>query len=301
MPKEIHGHLSALQRATLMRRATVAAVCVAVILILAKTYAWGIGGSVSMQATLMDSVLDVAASLINFFAVRHSLKPADREHRYGHGKIEALAGLGQSLFIMVSGLFILKSAVDRILHPQPLLHTGTGLGVVFLAILMTYLLVRYQKYVTEKTGSTAIAADATHYQSDLFINLSVFLSLLLSGMFHFLWVDAVMGSGIAVYVLLCSYKITRTSLDILMDRELPKEVRRTIKQAVLAHPDVHGLHDLRTRSTGSHYFFQLHLELDQNLTLDQAHHIAFEVEARIKKHYPEADIIIHQDVRRDQR
>jgi ferrous-iron efflux pump FieF len=114
-------------------------------------------------------------------------------------------------------------------------------------------------------------------------------------------VDAVIGAGIAVYVLLCSYRITRTSLDILMDRELSKVVRRTIKEAVLSHPDVHGLHDLRTRSTGSHYFFQLHLELDQEMTLDQAHHIAFDVENRIKRHYPDADIIIHQDVRRDQR
>ena len=292
--------LSSTHRETLLKRATIGAVSVALTLILAKLFAWAYSGSVAIQATLLDSTLDAVASLINYFAIRHSLKPADQEHRFGHGKIEALAGLGQSLFIMVSGIFIFRSAVHHLLEPHPLEHSPIAIAVMILSILLTFALVRYQRYVVSKTKSTAVSADAVHYQSDLFINLSVLVSLIVSGPLGFVWVDAVIGAGIAIYVIICIIKIIRSSLDILMDRELPPNIRRTIKQAVLSHPDVHGLHDLRTRSTGSNYFFQLHLELDEALTLHQAHDIAFEVEKRIKVHYPHADIIIHQDVRRDQ-
>ncbi len=292
--------LSTTDREKLLKRATVSAVGVALILIVAKFYAWLSTGSVSLQATLMDSILDVAASAINYLAIRHSLKPADHEHRFGHGKIEALAGLGQSLFIMVSAIFIFKSAFERFFSPHPLSAPGIGIGVMIFSIFLTFALLRYQKYVVAKTKSTAIGAEAVHYQSDILINLSVLLSLALSGPLGLLWIDALMGAGIALFILVCIIKISRTSLDILMDHELPDDIRRTIKKTVLSHPKVHGLHDLRTRSTGSKHFFQLHLELDDQITLHQAHEISFEVETLIKKHYPNAEIIIHQDVKRDQ-
>ena len=280
----------------LLYRATVGAVAVAIALILIKFYAWHKSGSVALQATLTDSVLDALASLINYFAIKHSLKPADHDHRFGHGKIEALAGLGQSLVISISALFIFHEAVERFLKPQALYHLDISIWVLAISIVATLSLVRYQKYVVSKTNSTAVAADATHYQGDLLINLSVLGSLLCSHWFNMSFIDPVIGSGIACYILWSAFQICRVSLDILMDKELCDEIRDSITSIVHSHPEVKGLHDLRTRSTGITSFFQLHLELEGAISLMEAHRIAHEVESLIKKEYPSSEVIIHQDI-----
>lgn len=271
----------------------------AVVLIIVKLYAWRVTGSISLQAALMDSVLDAFASVINLFAVRHSLKPADREHRFGHGKIEALAGLGQAFFIVISGFFILIEAFKSFGASRPMAGLSASVGIIVFSILVTMALVRYQKFVVAQTGSTAIAADAVHYQSDMIINVSVLFSLALSGWLHMAWVDPLIGSGIAFYIMWTAFKVLKASLDILMDRELPDDVRAKIKQIVCAHPEVNGLHDLRTRSTGVQTFFQLHLELDPALSLSQAHRISLEVEELIRQEFPAAEAIIHQDIHPD--
>ncbi|MBN9565639.1 MAG: cation diffusion facilitator family transporter [Alphaproteobacteria bacterium] len=280
----------------LLHRATVSAVAVAIVLILIKLYAWHMSGSVALQATLADSVLDALASLINYFAVKHSLKPADHDHRFGHGKIEALAGLGQSMVISISALFIFKEAIERFFKPQPIYHMGISIWVLVISIIATLCLVRYQKYVVSKTNSTAVAADATHYQGDLLINLSVLASLLCFHWINIPFLDPLIGSGIACYIVWSAFQVFRASLDILMDKELSDSIRNSIKVLVLSHPDVKGLHDLRTRSTGIKLFFQLHLELDETIFLVEAHRIALEVETIIKKEYPSSEIIIHQDI-----
>lgn len=279
----------------LIRAATYASVSVATTLIIAKFFAWHATDSVSLQATLVDSILDAAASLINLFAVRHALRPADHEHRFGHGKIEALAAMGQSGFIAASSCWLGYEAMERFFHPQEVIDANIGIGIMFLAIVLTLTLVAFQRYVIKRTGSTAIEADAIHYKSDLFINLSVVIVLII-GKFQDIWfLDTLFGLLIAGYILYTSLQIVRYAFDILIDREFPDADREKIIALSKQHPKVNGVHDLRTRSSGAKSFIQLHLEMDGTLSLKEAHMIAIEVTASIHKAFPRADIIIHQD------
>ncbi|MBK6508811.1 MAG: cation diffusion facilitator family transporter, partial [Haliea sp.] len=259
--------------ARLMRLATYASISVALILVLAKTVAWVLTDSVVLLATLIDSTLDSMASLINLFAVRHALMPADREHRFGHGKAEALAGLGQSAFIAGSAGFLLLESGRRLLNPVPLESYGPGVLVMILSIALTLALMAFQRHVIRKTDSTAIKADALHYRTDFMVNTSVIVALLLAveGWEGF---DAIFAIGIAIYILYSSWEIVRQSLDDLMDRELPDAEREEIKRIALSHADVRGMHDLRSRRSGIATFIQLHLEVDDGLSLLQAHAVS---------------------------
>mgnify|MGYP001818888395 CR=1 FL=1 len=280
--------------AQLMRRATYASTSVAVVLIMAKALAWGMSGSVSLLATLIDSTLDALASLINLLAVRHALSPADKEHRFGHGKAEALAGLAQATFITGSAAFLLLESGRRVMNPLPLESYGLGIGVMLFSIVATLGLLAYQRHVIRQTGSTAISADALHYRTDLLVNGSVILALWLSvrGWPGF---DALFAIAIALYILYSAWEIVKQAFDHLMDRELPDDERDRIRQIAVAHPQVRGMHDLRSRRSGTATFIQLHLELDDELSLLQAHRISDEVEERLGEVYPGAEIIIHID------
>jgi ferrous-iron efflux pump FieF len=280
--------------ARLMRLATYASISVAVVLIVAKAIAWGMSDSVSLLATLIDSTLDALASLINLVAVRHALSPADKEHRFGHGKAEALAGLGQAAFITGSAGFLLLESGRRIVTPVPLESYGIAMEVMWLSIVATVLLLSFQRYVIRKTDSTAIKADALHYRTDLLVNGSVIVALWLSvrGWSGF---DALFAIAIALYILYSAWEIVQQAFDHLMDRELPNAERAKIKRIARAHEAVHGMHDLRSRRSGTATFIQLHLELDDDLTLLQAHKISDEVEANLQAVYPGAEIIIHVD------
>jgi len=282
------------EAARLMRLATYASITVAVTLILAKAFAWGRSDSVSLLATLIDSTLDAFASLINLVAVRHALSPADKEHRFGHGKAEALAGLGQAAFIAGSAGFLLLQAGRRMVYPVPMDDYGVGIVVMVFSIGATLLLLAFQRHVIRKTDSTAIKADALHYRTDLLVNGSVILALWLSvqGWPGF---DALFAAGIALYILYSAWEIVRQAFDHLMDRELPNVERERITRIANEHRDVHGIHDLRSRRSGTATFVQLHLELDDDLTLLQAHRISDEVEERLQLAYPGAEIIIHVD------
>jgi ferrous-iron efflux pump FieF len=278
----------------LLRLATNASVATAAILITAKLAAWVMTGSVSVLASLVDSMMDVAASLINLFAVRYSLMPADHEHRFGHGKAESLAGLAQTTFISGSAVFLILQSVDRLLHPRPLEDVGIGVGVMVFAILATLALLILQRHVIRVTGSTAIKADALHYTTDVLTNVSIIIALLLSG-FGWQGVDALFALGIAAYILYSAWHIGHEAFQLLMDRELPDDQRQRIREAAHSHGQVRGIHDLRTRRSGHDIFIQMHLELDDELSLFDAHGIADEVEARIREIHPEADILIHTD------
>lgn len=282
------------ETARLMRLATYASLSVALTLILAKLVAWGYSGSLSLLATLIDSFLDGLASLINLLAVRHALSPADREHRFGHGKAEALAGLGQSAFIACSAGFILVEGVRRFINPQPVDAFGLGIAVMVFSIAATLGLLAFQRYVIRRTDSMAINADALHYRTDLMVNLSVILALLLAAA-GWPGFDSLFAIGIALYILYSAWEIVRRALNQIMDRELPDEKREQIITIARSHPKVRGLHDLRTRRSGMDTFMQLHLELDDELSLLQAHKISDEVEARLLEVYPAAEIIIHID------
>lgn len=281
--------------ARLMRRATYASVAVASTLILVKLVAWVFTDSVALLSTLIDSLLDAGASLINLLAVRHALQPADREHRFGHGKAEPLAGLGQAAFIAGSGIFLVIEAMSRLAEPRPISHGWLGIGVMLFSIALTFALVRYQKHVVARTESVAINADSLHYTGDLLINGSVIVSLLLAMYLGWQVSDPIFAIAIAAYLVWNSVVIARESLNLLMDREFPDEDRKRIAAICRSNADVRNIHDLRTRSSGPQQFIQLHLELDGNLPLWRAHAIGDQVEAEIRNAFPAAEVIIHHD------
>ncbi len=284
-----------LSRERLIRLATYASVSVAAILIVAKLGAWFATESLSILSTLIDSLLDAAASLINLLAVRHALEPADREHRFGHGKAESLAGLAQSAFICGSALFLLIEAGDHFFHARTLDNLDIGLIVMAVSIVLTAVLVGFQRYVVAKTSSVAIAADSLHYKMDILVNVGVVISLLLVMNMGWFWADPVVAIAIAGYIVYGAWSIASQSLQILMDRELPDEDRLKIREIALSHPDVRGVHDLRTRSSGQQIFVQIHIELDPEMKLLRAHSVADEVEDSIAEVFPNAEVITHQD------
>lgn len=280
---------------SLLRLATYASVATALALILAKAVAYFMTDSVSLLSTLLDSLLDAAASILNLFAVRHALTPADREHRFGHGKAEPLAGLGQAAFITGSAIFLLFEAGQRLISPRPLENTEIGIAVMLFSIAATVALVTFQRHVIRRTGSVAIKADSLHYVGDLLVNGSVVVALLLEAQLGWPGADALFGIGIALYIVYTAWQIARISLDMLMDRELPDEDRKRIREIALEQPLVLSLHDLRTRSAGPNVFIQLHLEMDGALSLFEAHAAADAVEVELMRAFPGAEVIIHQD------
>ena len=266
----------------------------ALTLVVLKAFAWSVSGSVSLLATLVDSALDCLASLLNLLAVHHSLSPADREHRFGHGKYEALSGLGQAVFIAGSAVFLLVEATRRLLHPVAPESWDIGVLVMLVSIGLTFALVLFQRHVVRVTDSPAIRADALHFRADLLVNASVVLALLLAA-WGWPGFDALFAAAIALYILASVKQILAQSVDHLMDRELPEGKREKIKRIALDHPGVLGLHDLRSRRAGRVTFIQFHLELADELSLMEAHRIADEVEARLLGAFPGADILIHTD------
>jgi len=279
----------------LMRRATYASVATAAVLIGAKLFAFLLTDSVSLLSTLLDSLLDAAASLVNLVAVRTALVPADAEHRFGHGKAEPLAALGQSAFIAGSALFLLVESGNRLVNPSAIRNSGVGLAVVVFSIFATILLVLYQRHVVRQTRSVAIRADATHYVSDLLVNGAVVAALLIWRQFGWALADPIFAAGVGCYILYTAWGIARGALDLLMDRELPEADRRRIREIAMAKPGVRELHDLRTRSSGQATFIQFHLELDGDMSLFQAHALSDQVEEAVLAAFPGAEVIIHED------
>ena len=282
------------QAARLMKMATYASVTVAAALILAKSVAYWQTSSVSILASLVDSLMDSGASLLNLFAVRYALEPADRQHRFGHGKAESIAALAQSAFIIVSGLLLLVEACRRLLQPEPIGAFGVGLAVMLITIAATAVLLVFQGYVIRRTNSAAIRADALHYRTDLLTNSGVVVALLLA---QFGWpgTDPLFAIAAALYILWSARSIMRSAFNELVDRELPDTQRAQIIAIVEAHPEVRGVHDLRTRSAGRIDFVEMHLELDGSMPLVKAHRISDEVEAAVIAAMPGADVVIHQD------
>ncbi len=281
--------------ASLMRLATYAAVGVAGSLVLIKLAAWAVTDSISLLSTMMDSLLDVAASFVNLLAVRHALQPADAEHRFGHGKAEALAGLAQAAFISGSAVFLLLEAGGRLVHPIDISGVALGYWVMVVSIVATMALVAFQRYVSKRTGSLAIAADSVHYKMDVLVNLSVIISLFMVTEWGWLIADPLFAIAIAGYIMYGAYSIGMLAYHVLMDHELPDDDREKIRDIAMAHKDVTSLHDLRTRSSGSDVFIQLHLEMDGAITLVRAHDIAEEVMHSIQEAYPSAEVLVHQD------
>jgi len=279
----------------LMKRATYASVAVASLLIAAKIVGWLLTGSVSVLSSLLDSLLDIAASVVNLVAVHHAVTPADREHRFGHGKAEPLAGLGQSAFIVGSAAILFIEVLHRAVNPKPVENSWIGIAVMLFSIVITIGLVTYQRHVVARTGSLAIGADELHYRSDIILNGSVILSLVLTSALGWPWLDPSFGAAIGVWIVYSAWQVASRSLTQLMDHEIPDEDRARIRAIALGHDEVSAVHDLRTRAAGPTAFIQLHIEMDGAMTLSHAHIVSDEVEARILEAFPNAEVIIHQD------
>jgi cation diffusion facilitator family transporter len=285
---------TSLEHARLLRLATRASLAVASILIVAKAVAWWLSGSVSLLAGLTDSLLDGAASFLNLLAVHYALRPADDDHRYGHGKAEALSGMAQALFIVVSACLIGFQAVERIQNPEPIGSAGLGIAVMLLSLGLTVALLMLQHKVIKETGSAAIRADSLHYRSDLLLNVGILLALVLAW-FGWQQLDAWFGLGISLYILWSAFQIAKETVSVLMDEELPVDVSARMLELACSVPGVLGAHDLRTRISGNHWFVQLHLELPGNLTLSVAHGICDQAAAAINREYPKAEVLVHAD------
>lgn len=275
----------------LKRLAAYASVGVSFLLIGAKTYACYSTHSISLLSSLADSVLDFAASVINMVAIHLAVKPADEEHKFGHGKIEALAALFQSIIIILSAAFVLKEAVHRFFNPEALEKPLIGVFVTLFSIVLTLFLVRFQRYVINKTKSMAIMADSTHYKADLYLNLGVLLSI---GTYFFLkwtYIDIIFGTGIALYIMFTTYHIIRSALNVLLDNELPLPDRHNILEIIQSHPEVEKCCHLKTRSSGQEEFIQGHLVMHKNITVEKAYHIANDIKKQVLSTYPQAQCV----------
>jgi ferrous-iron efflux pump FieF len=279
----------------LMRLATIASMAVAATLIAAKTAAWWITDSVSMLSSLVDTSLDLVGSLVTFFAVRQALIPADADHRFGHGKAEALAGLVQAGFIAASGGALLLAVGERLINPHQVRAEEIGLLISALAVVLTFGLVSFQRHVVKRSGSIAISADMAHYKTDLVATIVTGVGLYVSGKLDQPLIDSGVAGLVALYLIHGAWTVGRDSLDVLMDRELPDEERKRILEIARNHPEVRDVHELRTRSAGLTKFIQLHIVVDPTMPLGNAHVIGDRVEAMLREAFPQAEIILHVD------
>ena len=293
-----HHHdqgLSHGDRSTLTSRAAFASIGMALFLIALKAWASLQTASMAMLGSLADSGLDLIASLVVLLGIRVAAVPADHDHRFGHGKAEALAALAQVVLISISALFILVRAIQRLASGAQTSHAEFGIGVSLVAIVFTIGLRAYQKHVVRRTNSVAIATDRLHYASDLLLNSSVILALILDQYAGLIGADAVFGILIALWLARSAWSASGRALDQLMDREWPEDLRRRFLKAASEYPELSGLHDLRTRSSGTHYFAQFHVWVPANWTVREAHDRMDSVEQDLRRRFPETEILIHLD------
>ena len=282
-------------RATLTSRAALFSIASATLLLLLKGYAAGRTGSVAMLGSLADTGLDLIASLVTLWGVRFAAQPADHDHRFGHGKAEALAALFQVIVIALSAIAILYRAGERLLRGQVTARAEDGIVVSLVAIGSTLALLAYQRSVIRRTGSVAIHADHVHYQSDVMLNLAVIVALALDQYAGIGWADPLFGVGIAAVLLWGAYRASNEAIDQLMDREWPLEKRRQFVAAAAAHPALAGIHDIRTRTSGAIDFVQFHVWVDPDLTVQQAHDTTEAAEHALQAKFPGTEILIHLD------
>ena len=295
MNNRVNDQARGAERARLLKLATYASVSTATILVAVKAWAWRITDSVSLLSSLADSGLDVLASLITFFAVRVSLKPADHEHRFGHGKAEGLAALAQSAIIAASAAYVLWETVARLIAPADIEQAPLGIAVMLVSAALTLALVGVQRHVRLRTGSAAIEADAMHYKTDLAINLGVAAAIAITTLPGGRLADPLVAAAVMSYLLFGVWKIAKPALDILMDREIPDADRERIARLAESHPQVIDIHDLKTRHGGANYIVQFHVMLDANLSLHDAHEILDDIEHSIQAEFPDCELLLHPD------
>lgn len=279
----------------LKRLAATLSVSLAVALCFLKIFGSIYTGSLAILSSLIDSLADVFASSLSFVAIKFSTRPASLEHRYGYGRAESISALAQAAFIAGSGLFVMYDGITRIINPASLEQTDFGIMVMAISLVATLGLIAFQKYVTKKTASPAIKADSAHYTVDVLTNLSIIVSLLVVKFLGINWFDILTAFVISAYLIFNAYKLAAEAVSALTDRELSPEIRQKVIDIVNNSDGIKGYHDFRSRDLGGAYFFEIHLELDGNLTLNITHQLTDKVEEAIKRQFPEAQVIIHQD------
>ena len=287
--------VTAEERAKLTQRAALASIAMAITLIAMKAYAAVQTGSMAMLGSLADSGLDLVASLIVLLGVRVAAQPADTDHRFGHGKAEALASLVQVILITLSALFIGFRAMQRLLSGASTTEAELGITVSLIALALTGALISYQRYVVRRTGSLAIGTDRLHYSSDLLLNGSVIVALGLEQFAGLTGADALFGLLIALWLLWGAWTASSHALDQLMDREWPDELRERFLAAAKEYPELAGLHDFRTRTSGTHQFAQFHVWVPANWTVQEAHDRLDRAEEALRERFPNTEILIHVD------
>jgi ferrous-iron efflux pump FieF len=276
-------------------RAGLASVMVATILIGLKLYALCDTGSVAMLGSLADSALDLVASLATLWGVHIASQPADRQHRFGHGKAEAIAALFQIVLISLSAFGIAEQAIVQYLSGAGTAAAESGIIVSIVALVLTFALIVYQRRIIARTGSVAIRTDHVHYQSDLLVNAAVIAALLLDHVMGLTGADPLFGIGIALWLLFGAWQASGDAIDQLMDKEWPEERRRAFLQAASQHPELSGIHELRTRTSGGTDFVQFHVWVDPAMTVGEAHRAMDELEDRLMAEFPGTEIIIHPE------
>tara|TARA_R110001583_G_scaffold6618_2_gene33529 strand:+ start:3566 stop:4516 length:951 start_codon:yes stop_codon:yes gene_type:complete len=290
----LQKNISKEEYARLVNLAGRAAIVVASLLIIVKLVAWFMTDSSSILAALTDSIMDVTTSIINLLAIKIALQPADEEHHFGHGKAESLAGLAQAAFISGSSILLMLTGISSLVNGHQIAASNVGIGVMLFSVLMTIGLVTFQTQIVKKTDSVAIKADSLHYRTDIFMNGAVLMALILAGIgWH--WADGLFAIMVSFYILHGAWEIGSQSIGALMDKKLPHTDEELIIKAAYKIKDVRGVHDLRTRQSGNTKFIQLHLELDDDQSLFEAHEKADRLEAELEKYFPHADILIHLD------
>jgi ferrous-iron efflux pump FieF len=288
-------HHDAQARGALTSRAAIASIATALFLLFLKLWAAAQTGSVAMLASLADTGLDLIASLVTLYGVRMAAQPADRQHRFGHGKAEALAALFQVVIIVLSACGILWRAVERLVEGQTAANAEYGIGVSLVAMVATLGLLAYQRHVIARTRSVAIRADHVHYQSDVLLNGAVIAALALDQYVGVSWADPVFGVGIAIALFAGAWRAASSAIDQLMDKEWPEEKRAAFLAAAAQHPALAGIHDLRTRSSGTQDFAQFHVWIAPHMTVAEAHQITEEAETALESAFPGTEILIHLD------
>jgi ferrous-iron efflux pump FieF len=287
--------VTAEERARLTARAAIASSAMAITLIGLKAYASIETSSMAMLGSLADSGLDLVASLIVLMAVRIAAQPADHEHRFGHGKAEALAALVQVILISFSAMFIAFRSTQRLIGGAETGQAELGIAVSVIAMVLTIALITYQRHVVKRTGSLAIGTDRLHYSSDLLLNGSVIAALALDQLLGLTGADAVFGLLIAAWLLWGAWRASSHAMNQLMDREWPDELRESFLAAAKEYPELAGLHDFRTRTSGTHNFAQFHVWVPADWTVQEAHDRLDRAEEELQKRFPNTEILIHVD------
>ena len=292
-----HTSLSLAEESRAKRRAARLSVIIASFLVALKAATGWITGSISVWASLLDSTMDIFASAINFVAVRAAARPADEDHAYGHGKAESLAGLFQAGAISASGFFLIVEALRRIASPRPVASTKLGIAAMVIASVVSAVLVARLRRVARATDSPALHADASHYLTDIWTNLGALVALVLVAQTEWLMIDPLISLAISLYIIWSAARVGKESVDVLMDRRLPLDVDEKVAAIINRYRDqgVRGFHDLRTRRSGSVKFIDLHLEVDRQMRLDEAHELTVKVLRAIEDEIPRARVQIHTD------